>query len=304
MGLRMVRKEEIWSVKKYSQFLYDVVKSDNQGLIAVGGRTGVGKSTWLSKVMMKYGEVSGRSWNFNNMTWSRDELIKWIDGENKDDEVDPNTGCRPGQKPEYSALMADEIIQMFYISNRFDTQQQKAIATLNMSRDRHLVIGGCVPNFWLIDSAMRERFDFYVFVRSRGEAWVFKKEENPFNKDPWNQKYNEKIFRDSPNHPWKSHNYLCTIYYDDWEGDMREEYYKIRNKKRLSALKDLDRKEENETQGTRKSRIACGNIINHLETEYGYTDTKIAEIAGVIADRTVAAWANLAIEHYSKYQKN
>lgn len=298
----MKNKPETWSVAKFSQFLYKVVKSDNQGLLAVGGRTGVGKSTFLSKLFLDYGKVSGREWKFDNMTWSRDELMKWIDGENKEDPVDPHTGCRPGQKPEFSALMPDEIIQMFFISNRFDTEQQKAIATLNMSRDRHLVIGGCVPNFWLIDSAMRERFDFYVFVRSRGHAWIFRKEENPFSKDPWNQKYNEKVFKENPDKPWKSPNYLCSINYDDWEGDMREKYYAIRNKKRLSALNDLEKKEQKVQGGTRKIRISAGNVFNHLQTTYGYTDKKIAEITGCITDRTVAAWCNLAIEHYSKYQ--
>lgn len=296
-------REENWSVKKFAKFIFDVIRSDNQVLIAVGGETGRGKSTFLSKVFFEYGKINnGVGWGFQNMTWSRDELMKWIDGENKEDPVDPKTNCRKGQKPEYSALMPDELIHMFFAENRFEKTQQKAVMTLNMSRDRHLVIGGGVPNFWDLDSRTRNRFTLYAYIKERGVAWVFEKEDNPFAQDPWNKKMNEKRFRIDPKNPSSSINYLCTIEYTDWEGDLRDTYYAIRNKKRLLALAEVEAQNApEETLSAKRYKIALGNLLNYLTTE-GYNNTRLASIIGNFKRTHIANIKDFAMENYGKYK--
>lgn len=295
----MSKKQEIWSIERFAKFNHDLVRSDRQGLTGVSGETGSGKSTFMAKVFHVYGGLNGVGWDFNNMTWSRDELMKWIDGE-KDSTVNTQTGLKQGQLPEYSGIMADELLPMFYVGNRFDEQQQKAGATFNMCRDRHLLVMGAIPTFWDLDSILRKRLTFYVYIPKRGVAWVFEKENNPFAKDPWNTQLNEKILRKNSGQPWKSPNYLCTIHFDDWEGDLREEYYSIRNKKRLTALKSMEKTKEVREKIHRKSLIAFGRLTNNL-TAQGWTQEKISELSG-ISRPTLAKWGNMAIEFYSKFE--
>ncbi len=64
-----------------------------------------------------------------------------------------------------------------------------------MCRDRHLLIGGNIPNFWDLDTAFNSRIRFYVYIPNRGVAWVFEQENNPFSNDVWNRSKNEKGFR-------------------------------------------------------------------------------------------------------------
>lgn len=293
-----MKKEEIWTVQKFAKFSHELVRSDRQGLSGVSGETGSGKSTFMAKILREYGNHNGVGWTFENMTWSRDEMMTWIDGE-KGSNPDENTGLKPKQLPEYSGIMADELLPMFYSGNRFDEEQQKAGATFNMCRDRHLMVMGAIPTFWDLDSILRKRLTFYIYIPRRGVAWVFEKENNPFAKDPWNTQLNEKILRKNRNQPWRSPNYLCTINFNDWEGSLREEYYAIRNKKRLTALKSMEKTKEKKEKTHKKSVMAFGNLVNNLQAD-GYSYLKISQYAKV-SDTTVAKWSNMALEFYGKY---
>lgn len=294
-----MNKEEYWEVKKFAKLIKDYIYSDRQGLIGVAGETGSGKSTFLYKVLKEYSGLIGKEWTNDNITWSRDELMKWIDG---DTSKDPVNGLRPGQLPEYSVILADELLPMFSVNNRFDVDQQKATATFNMCRDRHLLVGGAVPTFFNLDSFLRARFLFYAYIPRKGIAWIFTKSNNPFDRDQWNTSRNERIFRDNPDKPWYSPNYLCTVKFDDFTPEEKTSYYKVRNEKRLKALADLEKKDEQKGKIHKKSVVGFGRLVGHLTREHGYTQKKIAEISGV-SETSVSSWHNVAIETYFKYEK-
>lgn len=296
----MAKYEESWSMQRMAQFFHEIVRSDRQGIIGVGGDTGSGKSTFLAKFFTEYGKINGLGWSFENMTWSRDEMMKWIDGV-KDSSPDALTGLKDGQLPEYSGILADELLPMFYSENRFEEEQQKAIATLNMCRDRHLIIGGAVPTFWDLTGKFRGRVTFYGFIPRRGVLWFFQKESNPFAKDPWNTVLNEKIMRNNPNKPWVSPNYVCTVRWDDWEGSLREQYYAIRNEKRLNSLSAMEKTKEVKEKLHRKSVIAFGCLTNQLVALHGFTEFKISQYAK-ISHQSVASWANIALDVYNKFE--
>lgn len=213
------------SMVDFAQTCYDILKSDRDVTIGVGGFTGEGKSTFATKLQKQYGEISGTKWSFNNMTWSRKELLGWIDGEGKE---------RKGQKPEYSALLPDELISMFYKRNWYEDSQKAAVELFNKCRDRHLFIVGNVPDFWDLDSGFINRIRFYVYIPKRGVAWVFQQENNPFSTDKWNRVENRKTFR-KKRHPFKVPNFVCEILFNDWEDEERIEYYNIRNEKRRNT---------------------------------------------------------------------
>jgi len=170
------------------------------------------------------------------MTWSRKELMTWIDGE-KNTDKNKETELRPGQLPEYSCIVPDELFHMFYKRNWFDDEQMNAVSTFNMCRDRHLLVMGNVPDFWDLDGGFQKRVRFYIYIPERGVAWVFEQENNPFTKDPWNVTENKKSFRKTKT-PARVANFICQIFYDDWTPEEKEKYYKIRNNKRVIALQE------------------------------------------------------------------
>ena len=167
------------TIEGFAKLIHEVVQSDRDVNCGVAGFTGEGKSTFSTLLQKEYAKVSGTHWDFDRMTWSRKELIEWIDGKKKS-KKDPKTGLREGQLPEYSAILPDELFGMFYRRKWFEEDQIDAIATFNMCRDRHLFLCGNVPNFWELDGGFINRIRFYVYVPQRGIAWVFTQENNPF----------------------------------------------------------------------------------------------------------------------------
>ena len=243
--------ERYESIKHFAKLINSNLKSDRDVILACGGMTGSGKSTFTSQLMMAYGRRSGVGWSFDNMTYSRTELMTWIDGD-KETEPDSN-GLRKGQLPEYSGILADEFFSMFYKRNWYDADQIDAISTFNMCRDRHLFLAGNIPSWDDLDSGFKKRIRYYVYIPDRGTAWVFKQDNNPFSSDPWNTNINFKRYMYSGRVSRLS-NYLFTVKFGDWEGDLKDKYYKIRNEKRLKALssdqkvdkKDVHRKKLND----------------------------------------------------------
>lgn len=281
----MVKRIE--TLEAIAWMIFKLLKSDRDAVMGVGGFTGEGKSAFMTLLQMAYAKVSGTYWSFNRMTWSRKELLTWIDGE-KDSKIDKNKGLRKGQLAEYSAALADELFSMFYRRNWFDDDQIDAIATFNMCRDRHLFLGGNVPDFWDLDPAFTKRVRFYAYIPTRGVAWIFEQENNPFCKDNWNALENKKLFRKYRN-PYKIPNFVCEVHYPDWTPEQKKEYYRIRNKKRLTAI-DSNKSERKERYGVIKfQRDAMINMVFKLDEKL--TNKDVAEVIG-ITPRAIALIRN------------
>lgn len=273
-------KMTIDTLQDFAKTIHIILRSDRDVLMGVGGFTGEGKTTFVAKLQKEYAKISGTKWSFNNMTWDRKELLKWIDGE-KGSKKDFN-GLRKGQKPEYSALMPDELFAMFFKRNWYDEEQISAIATFNMYRDRHLFIGGNIPDFWDLDSSFLKRVRFYVYIPERGLAWVFQQENNPFSADPWNVSVNKKMFRKYKN-PYRLNNFVCEIKFSDFTPWEKEKYLDIRNEKRLTAFDNV-KKEKIERYSTIK--LQRDNMIRILlnsskKHKFKLTYKDLAEVLGI-----------------------
>lgn len=221
-------KEKTINLDEFVKLIVDLLKSDRDNNIAVGGMTGEGKSCFVTQLVKKYCHITKFKFSFQMMTWSRKELKTWIEGDKKGQ----------GQKPEYSPIIPDELFAMFYKRNWYDDAQKELISILNMCRDRHLLLIGNVPLFWDLDSGFSSRMRFYIYIPRRGVAWIFEQENNPFSKDPWNIAENRKIFR-KYGAPYKMPNFYMECYYSDWSEDEKKRYYNIRNTKRVKAQEDI-----------------------------------------------------------------
>jgi hypothetical protein len=237
-------EEDSWKPEKKNKFVVPLgefakrldflQKSDRDSNLGVAGMTGEGKSNFIWQLLKEYCRVRGIRFLPEYLTWSRKELLQWIDGK-KGSKPDAKTGLREGQVPEYSFLIPDELIILFYKRNWMEDGQIEAINTLNTCRDRHLIICGGVPVLWELDSAVLSRLRFYVFVKERGVAWLFQQESNPFSLDLWNRRMNEKFYRKMQN-PYALPNFVCEFRFPDWSEKEKDWYYQIRNKKRVIAI--------------------------------------------------------------------
>lgn len=214
------------SMRELAQYIHALLRSDRDVNVAVGGFTGEGKTTFSTKLAKEYSIVSGQAFDMSRLTWSRKELMTWIDGDGAE---------KKGRLPEYSVIVPDEFFLMFYKRNWYNDAQIDAISVFNMCRDRHLFIIGNVPDMWDLDSAFLKRIRFYIYIPSRGIAWLFEQENNPFSNDPWNLAENRKSFR-KDHSPFKIPNFICELHYDDWEPEEKKEYLEIRARKRVEAL--------------------------------------------------------------------
>jgi hypothetical protein len=243
------------SIEEFGQKIFKILKTDRDVVIAVSGFTGEGKSTFMHKLAKAYAKVAGVNYQFDkSMTWSRKELTMWIDGLGEQ---------KTGQKPEYSVVVADELISMFYNRNFTNTDQKSAIELLNKCRDRHLLIMGAVPVFFQLDVAFRSRVRFFVYIIMRGVALVFQQERNPFSRDPWSVSQNYHLFERRISLS-KSPNFLGVIHYDDFDEQEKEDYYKLRNEKRLNTESSSQGKSNNSTLSQYVEKSAKDELIKMI----------------------------------------
>ena len=246
---------------------HDILRSDRDVNIGGSGMTGEGKSCFYTQLLKEYGKISGTYWGFDRMTWSRKELLEWIDGKDR--------------LPRYSSILADELFLMFYRRNWSDEGQIDAIGLFNMCRDRRLLIAGNIPQFWDLDGAFQSRIRFYSFIPKRGKAWIFQQETNPFTNDVWNTRINQKIIRRYGN-PYKCRNFLFEVHFNDWSPEEKKEYYDIRNSKRKVGMAEqkTDKKEKETFPHLREAR---NNLILRL-IEAGVKPKEIAPLAKITYD--------------------
>ena len=275
------------SVREFAKIIYKVLKTDRGVNIACSGDTGEGKSTFTIQLMKEYAKVSGMNWSYDNITWSRDELKVWIDGEGEE---------QKGRKPEYSPLLADEMINMFFNQEWNDPEQMDMIKTLNQCRDRHLFFAGNNPSFFDLNPKVRDRFTFFAFVHERGKAWIFIPEKNPFTKDKWNALDNIKLFR-KWKHPYHSHNFAFEVLYDDLEDGEKQKYLAIRNKKRVESLDETREKRDFKNAGKRD--YVLGRLVVYFKDDLGYSEHKISNLVGVHPN-TIKTYVNIGMAQKKK----
>jgi hypothetical protein len=214
------------TLNDFVELLKDFNLSDRYNFITISGEMGEGKSTAMYQIGKLYSKIMKVPFSFDNMTWNIKELLKWIDGEGKD---------KVGQLPEYSCIIIDELILMFYNREWHDEEQISAIKVLNMCRDRHLLIIGGVPNFWHLDKPILDATRFWIHLYDRGNLEVAQKEKNRWSTDSWNRVFNEKLQR-KYNNIKGSPNYVTSFLCNDFSLTEKEEYLKIRNSKRTEAI--------------------------------------------------------------------
>jgi len=258
-----------YNCKTSAKLIYDILKSDRDVNLGIAGMTGEGKSTCLYQIFKEYSTIAGIPWEWDFLTWDRKELLDWIDGDENGQK----------QKKEFSPIMCDELISMFYKRNWYDENQKNSVELLNKCRDRHLFIAGAVPNFWDLDGGVLTRFRFYLYIKQRGEAWIFQQESNPFASDTWNIASNKKLFQKHKT-PWKCPNFLGILKFDDFNPEEKKLYYDIRNKKRIGTEGQNTKTVKKESRSLKRVTISRNRLIKYLVDNTNIKIKELAEVSG------------------------
>lgn len=220
------------SIKDFAQTIAKINKNDYYCLLVCDGRMGIGKSCFLTQLAKEYASITKTPFSYDkNITWLRDEMVGWVEG-----------GEEYKQKPEHSAIVADELISMFYKRNWYEQGQKDTVELLNKIRDRHLLLCGAVPSFFDLDKGLLNNVTFWVHIDKRGVAWVLEQERNLALADKWNGKELIKVVRQGKGTPYKSLNFVAEIVFNDWNAEDKKKYVAIRNKKRKNTEGQNDKK--------------------------------------------------------------
>lgn len=214
------------SIKELAHFIKDVLSTDRDAVAVVTGDTGEGKSVFLWHLARECSALSGVPFDPTiNLVYEREEFKNLID-----------------TLPEGSVIGVDEAVGLFYSRDYHDDEQIALLKKLDRIRYRHLITAFLIPSLWHIDSHIRNaRVRIWVYVDSRkgkgkdgyAHAFVFKKEKNPFNPDPWNMIENRKLF--GKGRIDKSPNYMGEIQFYDMSAEEARIYLGVKDTKRRMA---------------------------------------------------------------------
>lgn len=226
-------------------------KQNRDCVIIISGETGVGKSTLGYNILKKYlklkPDVDIRRIFEKHFVYTRRRLIEKI------------KTIRKG-----SIIIIDEAINALFRRDFMKGKQKELIKLLNMCRDRNLVLIFNIPNFWDLDTTIRDfRIRLWIYVDERGEAYIFAPDRNPFVKDPWHTKENEKKLRKWRDgiHPKISPNYVAELYFDNFSPGHEIIYEEVRDKKKSDAEVD---EEEEEKKLTLTKRVKANIIWTYI----------------------------------------
>jgi len=202
----LVAKPYITDFANFASLLVDVMKSDRDAVVIYDGDTGDGKTTASVLSSVEVCRLVNLPFNpVRTLVYDKEEFNRLLD-----------------DAPRFTPIDVDEAVGLFYARDYQDSEQIALLKKLDRIRYRNLAIFLVIPSINHIDKHIRDsRVRYWVHIHSRrgtgvdGEAhaYIFQKEKNPFNPDPWNLKMNRHLF--SQGKIQNSPNYIGEVYFRD-----------------------------------------------------------------------------------------
>jgi len=166
-------KLKIWTIKDVAEVIDGCVLNKFDANIFIEGKRGLGKSTLADKILSKCKSVSYDPWKC--IHYSRSDVLK-------------NLAMK-----QRTAIWADELINVGFNRDFYDSEQKQLIKAINMYRDSENVFIGCVPFFCNLDKQLQNLCKLRFTVVRRGLAIIHKQIPAIYTYDPWDIKNNQKI---------------------------------------------------------------------------------------------------------------
>lgn len=152
------------------------INNDFDLIIAVEGKRGMGKSTFLYGLGGKLNSRGLIKFNpYKHLVYSRTDSLKVL----------------ANSKKRY--IMNDEMINVAYNRDFWESDQKELIKGLNNYRDSCNVFAMAIPKFIDLDKQMQKLCELRVVILKRGLAQIHQQLKGVYRSDVWDTKENIKI---------------------------------------------------------------------------------------------------------------
>lgn len=173
-----------WSMIKLVCMIVKILQNKFDCVIVIEGNRGLGKSTLAYQiargVATQFKKIQKtKDYLFNPryaLLYTRKEVIRFF-----------HKWRRIG--------VADEMINVTFNRDFYDSDQKDLIKMINMNRDHCNLFLACVPQFQNLDNQVKNLVKIRITVVRRGIAIIQTPNKSIYSKDKWDQALNEKIER-------------------------------------------------------------------------------------------------------------
>lgn len=274
----------MWTVKDLAEIIQKTVNNKFDYIIMIDGKRGLGKSTLGAKILYRLG--------FNpksDIVYSREDVIKAF------------------AKKEFGKIFADEMVNVSYGRDFWESDQKTLNKLMNMYRDSCNVFVGCIPIFSQLDKHFQQVVKMRLTVISRGLAIVHRQLSSMYTNDPWDLKNNQKveskyiIGKDKPKYD-KLSTFMGIVKFGDLTENQRVEIDAIKKDKR-SKVVDVDTNDLVEESYVDKlmERILNGTMTSQLLRDYCQLTSKKYETVRNALNRKIKedpVTAKYTLNHY------
>lgn len=214
-----------WSLTRLCKTIMGCVNNEFDVILMIEGNRGLGKSTLGYKISRRCKTYGLRFNPHIHIAYARDDVIRLL------------------ANNERTIIFADEMINVSYNRDFFESDQKKLIKGFNMYRDSCNVFIGCIPKFIDLDKQIQRLVKIRITVVKRGFALIQTQIGGIYREDPWdiknNKKMEEKVFKTK--RPYgKISTVVGYIVYGDLNEDQKEIYRAIKKDKRGRVYMEQD----------------------------------------------------------------
>lgn len=228
-------KPVVWSMKELAEITKDRIMNKFDSNIAVSGWTGLGKSTFIWKLLHKYPDFKVEE----KLTYKRGEMIDLI------------------KNYKFSYCWNDEFISSGYKRDFFNQEQVELIKVLTKYRNNFNIVAGAVPVFFTLDKELLKLFGMHINIIERGVGVVhLPREARMYTDDIWDIKVNSKLEEKwskkkmkNPdfNIPYHKYTTFAGYVYFGKMTDKQEEYYEYLKKTKREESEAKEEQKEKES---------------------------------------------------------
>ena len=230
-----------WSLTKIVWMICQILQNRFDCFIIIEGNRGLGKSTLAIHLARRVSRIF-KKMGSNDYRWHWNRSIIYTKKETK----------RFWHKWKTTGI-ADEMINVTFNRDFYDTEQKDIIKMINMNRDHCNFFIACVPQFQTLDTQIKNLCKIRITVVRRGIAVIQTPNRTIYIKDKWDQATNEKLEREwlkkgikNPHYP-KLTTFRGLMKFPKLREKTELKYQEIKNKKRnLIAKEEMEVEEEEE----------------------------------------------------------
>lgn len=168
----MAKRLPIWKVKDIVEICRRCQDQKFDMILFIEGKRGLGKSTLGWQIARR---VHSHFKPNEDLCYSRKEVIRQL------------------QKNQRGVILADEMINVGFKRDFYESDQKVLIKGLNMFRDSFNIFIGCIPSFQNLDAQLKDLCKIRISVERRGLAVVHTQIKSMFLTDRWDSRNNQKI---------------------------------------------------------------------------------------------------------------